>query len=127
VVQVWTDPTPLVGQEEMVRGQMGKPFEFPDGYNQLFTVERFKVAESLFDHRAYVAPPSPSVEVEAFPAPGPEKTILPLIKQSLSQVDVDIRPALLANVVVTGGSSLIPSLVQRLNIDLDRIYPSTRV
>jgi actin-related protein 4 len=127
VVQVWTDPTPLVGQEDMVRGQMGKPFEFPDGYNQLFTVERFKVAESLFDHRAYIPPLVSSVESEAFPAPSQEKTILSLIKQSLSQVDVDIRPALLANVVVTGGSSLIPGLVQRLNIELDRMYPSTRV
>jgi actin-related protein 4 len=127
VVQVWTDPTPLVGQEEMVRGQMGKPFEFPDGYNQLFTVERFKVAESLFDNRAYIPPPVSSVDTETFPAPSQEKTILSLIKQSLSQVDVDIRPTLLANVVVTGGSSLIPGLVQRLNIELDRMYPSTRV
>ena len=71
-------------------------------------------------------PPS-SAEADVFQAPGQEKTILSLIKQSLSQVDVDIRPALLANVVVTGGSSLIPGLVQRLNLELDRMYPSTRV
>ena len=128
VVQVWTGPTPLVGQEEVARSQMGKPFEFPDGYNQLFTSDRFKVAESIFDHRAYIPPPSASSDdAILFPAPGAESTILALIKQSLNQVDVDIRPHLLGNVVCTGGSSLIPGLTQRLNTELDRMFPSTRV
>ena len=127
VVQVWTGPTPLVGQEDMARGQMGKPFEFPDGYNQLFTAERFRVAESLFDHRAYIPAPPSTEEGDIFPAPGPEKTILALVKQSLAQVDVDIRPTLLANVVLTGGSSLFPGLLERVNSELTRMYPSTRV
>ena len=126
-VQCWTGPSPLLASEEAARAAPGKPFEFPDGYNQLFSAERFRLAEPLFDHRAYIPAPPGSPDADAFPAPGPEKTILALIKQSLSQVDVDIRPVLLANVVISGGTSLIPAFTPRLYHELEKMYPSTRV
>ncbi|ERF72484.1 Actin-related protein 4 [Endocarpon pusillum Z07020] len=136
VVQVWPGPTPLlsstngVTQEEIARGYPGKTFEFPDGYNQLFTSDRYKVAESLFDHRAYIAPPptlqNPDTPFASSP-PTAEQTLTHMIRSSLSHVDVDIRPLMLANVVVTGGSSLIPGFTERLNNELQRMFPSTRV
>ena len=138
VVQVWNGPNSLLSSQngtpsaEVQASQMGKPFEFPDGYNQLFTTDRFRVVESLFDHRAYIPPPpnnaSLSSESLRFPSPPePSHTILALIKQSLSAVDVDLRGHMLANVVCTGGSTLIPGLTSRLDAELQRLYPSTRV
>lgn len=135
VVQVWPGPIPLlsstngVTQEEIARGYPGKTFEFPDGYNQLFSSDRYKVAESLFDHRAYIAQPSNlHSSHEAFTSPPTqEQTLTAMIRASLSHVDVDIRPLMLANVVVTGGSSLLPGLTERLNNELQRMFPSTRV
>jgi actin-related protein 4 len=135
VVQVWPGPIPLlsstngVTQEEIARGYPGKTFEFPDGYNQLFTSDRYKVSESLFDHRAYIPQPSnlPLPDENFNSAPTAEQTITSLIRTALTHIDVDIRPLMLANVVITGGSSLIPGLTERLNNELQRMFPSTRV
>lgn len=146
VVQVWPGPIPLlsstngVTQEEIARGYPGKPFEFPDGYNQLFTSDRYKVAETLFDHHAYIPPPPPSTATtttttipteEPFSGPASpptaEQTLTAMIRTSLSHLDVDIRPLMLANVVVTGGASLVPGLTDRLLNELQRMFPSARV
>jgi actin-related protein 4 len=129
VVQVWAGPTRLsapgptgVSNEDLARNTPGRPFEFPDGYNQVFGVERFRVAESLFDAKAAIPDPD-----SPFPAPTPAQTIPELVKASLAGVDVDIRPALLANVVVTGGSSLLYNFTDRLNQELMQIFPGPRV
>ena len=62
VVQAWQGPgrldspagTGASGYSNMdhAKSLPPKPFEMPDGWNQVFGVERFKVAEGLFDHRA---------------------------------------------------------------------------
>ncbi|KAJ5350639.1 hypothetical protein N7541_008366 [Penicillium brevicompactum] len=129
VVQVWPGPTRLsapgpngVPNEDMARTYPGRPFEFPDGYNQVFGVDRFRVVESLFDAKAAIADPESS-----FPPPTPAQTIPELVKASLAGVDVDIRPHLLANVVVTGGSSLLYSFTERLNHELMQMFPGPRV
>ena len=46
-----------------------------------------------------------------------------LIRQSLSNVDVDLRGVLLGNIVVTGGTSLIPGFVDRLYNEIAAIAP----
>ena len=57
VVQIW-GPGRLSGSsqgtphEEMVKALPGRPFEMPDGWNQVFGPERFRVAEGLFDAKA---------------------------------------------------------------------------
>ncbi|KAL1958073.1 hypothetical protein VTO42DRAFT_5113 [Malbranchea cinnamomea] len=129
VVQVWPGPGGLlsagpngVSNEESAKTYPARPFEFPDGYNQLFGVERFRVVESLFDAKAAI--PDPDSE---FPAPTAAQTIPELIKASLNQVDVDIRPHLLGNVVVTGASSLLFGFTERLNTELQTMYPSPRI
>lgn len=129
VVQVWPGPNKLsstgpngISNEDIAKGSPGRPFEFPDGYNQSFGAERYRVTESLFDAKAYI--PDPESE---FPAPTPAQTIPELIKNSLNAVDVDIRPHLLQNVVVTGASSLLYGFNDRLNQELMQLYPSPRV
>ncbi len=58
VVQIWGGPGRLSSgsqgttNEEVVKGFPGRPFEMPDGWNQVFGAERFKAAEGLFDAKA---------------------------------------------------------------------------
>jgi actin-related protein 4 len=55
VVQIWTGPGRLGGSlnglpnEEVAKSLPGRPFEMPDGWNQVFGPERFTVAEGIFD------------------------------------------------------------------------------
>ena len=55
VVQIWGGPGRLSGgqqgtpNEEVVRAMPGRPFEMPDGWNQVFGPERFRVAEGIYD------------------------------------------------------------------------------
>ncbi|KAJ3410209.1 hypothetical protein CcCBS67573_g00909 [Chytriomyces confervae] len=81
-----------------------KPFEFPDGYNCSFGLERFRIPEMLFN---------PSVN------PAFSDTLVTglhqMILSSLSACDADVRANVFQNVVITGGNSLIPGFVDRLN------------
>lgn len=129
VVQVWPGPTKLsapgpngVANVDIARSSPGRPFEFPDGYNQVFGVDRYKVVESLFDAKAAIPDPESS-----FPAATQAQTVPELIKAALNGVDVDLRPHLLANVVVTGASSLLVGFTDRLNQELMQLYPGPRV
>ncbi|KAL4939644.1 actin-related protein 4 [Aspergillus oleicola] len=129
VVQVWPGPTKLSGpgpngvpNEDMARSSPGRPFEFPDGYNQVFGVDRYRVVESLFDAKAAIPDPD-----SLFPAPTQAQTVPELIKAALNGVDVDLRPHLLANVIVTGASSLLYGFTDRLNQELIQLFPGPRV
>lgn len=129
VVQTWPGPNKLsaagpngVPNEENARSYPGKPFEFPDGYNQVFGVDRYRVVESLFDVKAAIPDPDSPV-----PAPTQAQTLPELIKTAIANVDVDIRPHLLGNVVVTGASSLLFGFTERLNHELMSLFPGPRV
>lgn len=126
VVQIW--PTGrLAGHDAQGRNNLEsaknfqpRHFEMPDGYNQAFGVERYRAAEGLFDLKLSFTDPSNA------PQPGGQ-TLPELIKSSLSQVDVDIRPHLLANVVVVGGTTLIHGFTERLDNELKAMFPGPRV
>jgi actin-related protein 4 len=130
-LQAWTHPSqPFRGQGEVAIAEnpvQMHPFEFPDGYNQAFSWQRFKVVESLFDNQSYTAPLPGSEDSAVFPQPDPQSTLPGLVRQSLSQVDVDIRPQLLASIVLTGSGSLIRGLSDRIQFEIQKLYPSTRV
>lgn len=53
-----------------------------------------------------------------------EEAISDLVYLSTSKADVDTRKELLNNIVVCGGSSLIPGFSQRLGKELSEIVPS---
>lgn len=58
VVQVWSGPGKLGatsnGQQDdaAARSSPGRPFEMPDGWNQVFGADRFRVVEGMFDAKA---------------------------------------------------------------------------
>lgn len=58
VVQVWEGPgrlssgAPGTSNVDVAKSWPGRPFEMPDGWNQVFGAERFRPAESLFDENA---------------------------------------------------------------------------
>ncbi len=55
VVQIWTGPGGLhqaqqgTSSGDDLKTLPGRPFEMPDGWNQVFGPERFRVAEGIFD------------------------------------------------------------------------------
>lgn len=127
-LQTWTTSTPFRGQGEAIaREQYVHPFEFPDGYNQTFSSERFKIVETMFDAQCHTPSPAGTLDAELYPAPEQNQTILGLVKMCINQCDVDLRPMLLANIVITGSGSLIKGLPDRIQGELTRMYPSTKV
>ena len=61
VVQVWPGPGRLSGtspqggpNEDSIKTQPNRSFEMPDGWNQMFGVERYRIAEGLFDAKAAI-------------------------------------------------------------------------
>ncbi|KAF2149894.1 Actin/actin-like protein [Myriangium duriaei CBS 260.36] len=128
MVQVWsgpgrldaTDPSGAHLNLEAARSHPPRPFEMPDGWNQVFGIERFRVAEGLFDAKAALRDPSG-------PPPEDKHTIPALVSAALSAVDVDQRAALLNQVVLTGAGSLVERLPERIQQELTTLYPNPRV
>jgi actin-related protein 4 len=120
VVQVWSGPGALAKNEEYLRSQPGRVFELPNGYNALWGVERFRVAEGMWDEKA------------ALPSAGDHgvtkaNTIIEMVKLSVGSVDVDLRVNLLQNIVVTGGTTLVNGFTDRLVSELQQAYPGARI
>ncbi|KKA30880.1 hypothetical protein TD95_004707 [Thielaviopsis punctulata] len=122
VVEVWREPTGLnaPGTEDMLRSLPGRVFEMPTGANQMWREQRYKVTEGLWN------------ETAAYEVPGEEpltkaQTIPELVRAAINSVDPDLRSNLLANVVVTGGSTLINGFADRLSAELAALYPGVRV
>jgi hypothetical protein len=128
MVQVWQGPGKLDVVDGMgnhinvdtIKSLPPRPFEMPDGWNQVFGIERFRVAEGLFDAKA-------ALTDDSHPAPDQKHTITSMVQAALSAVDVEIRPVLLNNIVLTGGGSLLDKLAERLHSELSALYPNPRV
>jgi actin-related protein 4 len=60
VVQTWEGPgrlssgAPGTTNLDVVKSWPGRPFEMPDGWNQVFGAERFRPAETLFDENSAI-------------------------------------------------------------------------
>ena len=50
-----------------------------------------------------------------------------MVQAALTAVDVEVRPLLLNNIVLTGGGSLLDKLAERLHSELSALYPNPRV
>ncbi|OTA68596.1 chromatin remodeling and histone acetyltransferase complexes subunit putative [Hypoxylon sp. EC38] len=120
VVQVWPGPGRFTnpGNEELVKSQPGRVFEMPNGSNQMWREQRFRVSEGMWDETA--ALPNAEAITKA-------QTIPELIKACISAVDVDLRGNLLGNIVVTGGTTLLNGFNDRLNNELTAMYPGMRI
>ncbi|KAI5305074.1 hypothetical protein KEM56_005374 [Ascosphaera pollenicola] len=129
VVQTWPGPTGLltmgpnnIPTEELARSTPSRPYEFPDGYSQLFSAERYRVIESLFDARAALPDPD-----DIYPLPTASQTIPELVRTSLSAIDAELAPLLLQNVVLSGATTLTSGFTERLNTELMSMFPAARV
>lgn len=128
VVQAWPGPQRLDSQSgagnftnlDHVKQFPPKPFEMPDGWNQVFGAERIKVAEGLFDNKAAYTDSS-------HPAPAQDETLTRVVNKALEACDVDQRAAFMNNIILTGAGSLIDKLPERLQSDLQAIYPNPKV
>jgi actin-related protein 4 len=125
VVHAWPGPGKLLAapNEDVARSALGRPFEFPDGYNQLFTFDRYKVAEGLFDAKAAYPGTGAAGEIVATP----QNTLPAVIQAALAAVDIDARPHLLGNVVITGGASNLVGVTERLQHEIGALYPGPRL
>lgn len=127
VVQIWPGPGRLSSGTaggstnlDYARSQPGRVFEMPDGANQMWGVDRFNVAEGMWDASA-------ALPVPGEPAPTKAQTIPEMVRASITAVDMDLRPALLGNIVVTGGSTLVNGFTDRLQNEISNMYPGARV
>jgi len=102
-------------QEEIVGQIPGVPHEFPNGYNAEYGTERFKIAESLFEPGRVIRGTNTGTMLGAGH----------VVTTSVGMCDVDLRPALYGNVVVTGGNTCLNGFIERLNRDLSIKTPST--
>ncbi|KAI0921526.1 hypothetical protein AcW2_006470 [Taiwanofungus camphoratus] len=107
------------GWNEQAANQRGlRHYEFPTGYNCYFSaVERYSVGEQFFTHSPQLIASNPSLP----------KTIPALISTSLGTCDPEIRQVLMGNVVLTGGGSLFPGFVDRLQTELSRNFPHSKI
>ena len=131
LVQAWPGPgrldSPAPNQPangptnaDTLQALPARPFEFPDGYNTVFGLERHKVVEPFFAaNAAYTSPERP--------APKSEDSLVSTASKAIMACDTDTRPHLLGNVVVTGAGSLIDKLPERLQSDLQAIWPNPKV
>ncbi|KAG0240178.1 Actin-like 6A [Actinomortierella wolfii] len=105
--------------ETNVNSRPQKPYEFPDGYNFNFGAERFKVPEIMFNPKDFLR--NPTTEQENLIG-------LPqLIFNSAQACDIDFRPTLFSNVVLTGGNTLFPGFADRLHWELNSMPHSYKV
>lgn len=93
--------------EEIVTTMPSNHYEFPHGYHRDFGVERFKIPEPLFN-------PTAGAKAGIQPILG----VGSLVTTSVGMCDIDIRPAMYGNVIVTGGNSSLQGFTERLNRDL---------
>ncbi|KAG0245645.1 actin family [Mortierella sp. GBAus27b] len=96
-----------------------KPYELPDGYNLNFGVDRFKIPEIMFNPKDFMRNATPEQENLV----GLQK----LISNSVQSCDIDFRPTLFGNVVLTGGNTLFPGFADRLHWELNAIPHSYKV
>ncbi|KAI9146004.1 actin-like protein 6A [Paraphysoderma sedebokerense] len=98
-----------------IASRPGKPFEFPDGYNNYFVAERFKVPEIMFQPQQFMYK-----DTQESSDGSPFLGLHELCIHSLSAVDIDLRSHLMNNVVVAGGNTLFPGFPDRLQNEIQR-------
>ena len=104
-------------EEEEIETMPTSHYEFPNGYNQDFGSERFRIAEGLFDPSLIKGTPGDTM-----------LGVAPVVTTSIGMCDIDIRPSLYSSVIVTGGNTLLNGFIDRLNRDLtSKSPPSMRL
>ena len=101
-------------EEDVIATIPHMAFEFPNGYNNEYGPERFKIPEALFDPAKHVKSPHASSML----------SMAHVVTTAVGMCDVDLRPALYGSVIVTGGNSLLQGFNERLSRDLSIKTPA---
>eukprot|EP01137_Pigoraptor_chileana_P021065 Opistho-2@84306 len=100
-----------------------KSYEFPNGYNAGFGAERFRVPEIMFNPDAYIVKDASDKGKGAEAARPSHPGLGRLVADSVAACDVDIRPTLHGCVIATGGNTLVPGFVERLQAEVYAVAP----
>jgi actin-related protein len=98
-------------QDKQNAHKFDKTFRLPDGESITLNSQRFQVPELLFNPML--------MNIEA-------PSIISTMVDSVENCDIDIRPALLNNIFLTGGSSMFANLELRLEHELEVALAETR-
>lgn len=102
--------------EKSLSKRPSKNFEFPNGFNYAFGLERFKMAESLFSPIACL-PPNPT----------DMKPLIALVQESFATMDIDLKSNFGSSVVLTGATTLLPGFTDRMYAELHHMLPGIKV
>ncbi|KAH8830247.1 actin family [Flagelloscypha sp. PMI_526] len=102
--------------EQVLFQRPPKYYEFPNGFNGMFRLDRFLPGEQFFWMNQQIAA-----------AQHVPKTLSQLMQEALRACDPEIRNNLCQHVVLTGGGSLLHGLSERLNFELTRSMQGTPV
>ncbi|RKP39698.1 actin family [Dimargaris cristalligena] len=120
-----------------------KPYEFPDGYNLQVGVQRYQIPEILFQPDKFIVDKTREVRLNGKAVSLSANTgvngtgsgnatakplgIPRMIYDCISACDTDVRPHLFSNIILTGGSTLFPGFVDRVNYELQGLAPGQRI
>ncbi|CAJ0923826.1 unnamed protein product, partial [Mesorhabditis belari] len=110
ILQLCDSPIDVESAEKLP----SSPYGFPNGFHKEFLAERIKVPEGLFDLK-YLRDVDNSTLMN----------VSQIASTACGMCDIDIRPNLYSNLLVTGGNSLILGFTERLNHDLAHKCPPT--
>ncbi|BFZ58318.1 Actin-related protein 4 [Savitreella phatthalungensis] len=97
--------------EALAQQRPARAFELPTGASNEFGPERFRLTERFFTS-------GPD---------GKHMSIQQLAQQAIASTEADIRPQLMQNVIVTGGSSLIPGMEARIQLELANTFSGSKL
>ncbi|KAI9255904.1 actin family [Helicostylum pulchrum] len=110
--------------EDLLSSRSKRSFEFPDGFNHAFGLERYKVPETLFQPQINE---EPKEETDENTTEEENVGVHEMVYDSISSCDIDLRPLLFNNVVVTGGNTLFNGFNERLNYELPLKAPGSKI
>ncbi|CAG8751397.1 11355_t:CDS:2, partial [Funneliformis mosseae] len=96
-----------------------KYFEFPDGFNTSIGALRFSIPEILFDPK-FIPQPQDGTHFDTTALMG----IPQMIYLSINNCDIDVRPNLWNNIILTGATTLLPGFADRVNQELSSMAPA---
>ncbi|CAG8612262.1 7118_t:CDS:2, partial [Diversispora eburnea] len=108
--------------ELVISARPMKTFEFPDGYNTSFGPLRFNVPETLFSPQKFLSQSSlEGIDVSSLLG------VHEMICNSVNSCDIDSQPHLLNNIILTGGTTLLPGFTDRVNYELSMMRPGSKI
>lgn len=104
-------------------------FEFPNGYNDAFGIDRYQVPELLFDPDFFTAGDGPGYVADTTAVHGARgssvlnRGVQHLVVSSVDSCDVDVHSNLWSSIILTGGNTLLNGYSERLLVEIQKVVP----